>query len=79
MVVAAGLAREWNLRSAVDPRLELRDSAIYAVSALLMKLILALYLLRDDGLLGKSLIDYLRLDAIFEVLYPRIEIGGRRL
>ena len=79
LVVAAGLAREWNLRSAVDPRLELRDSAIYAVSALLMKLILALYLLRDDGLLGKSLIDYLRLDAIFEVLYPRIEIGGRRL
>ena len=52
---------------------------LYAVSALLMKLILALYLLRDDGLLGKSLIDYLRLYAIFEVLYPKIEIGGRRL
>ena len=79
MVVAAGLACEWNLRSAVDPRLELGDSALDTVSALLIKLILVLCLLRDDGLLGKSLIDYLRLYAIFEVLYPKIEIGGRRL
>lgn len=70
MVIAVG--REWNLRAAIDLGLEFGDSALDAVSALLLKLLFALCLLWSDGLLRRSWIHYLRLYSIFEVLYPRI-------